>query len=127
MVRGLGSFFFQAEDGIRDTSVTGVQTCALPIYARDPVAVASEGVREAKLTGRDTVLVDTAGRLHIDDALVREIRAVVDAVSPGEVLFVADAMTGQDAVRAASGFAAVLPLTGVILTKTDGDARGGAA
>jgi signal recognition particle subunit SRP54 len=98
-----------------------------PENARDPVAVAREGVREAKLTGRDTVLVDTAGRLHIDEELMREIRTVVDAISPGEILFVADAMTGQDAVRSAAGFAAVLALTGVILTKTDGDARGGAA
>ena len=98
-----------------------------PDGARDPVEVAREGVKEARLTGRDTVLVDTAGRLHIDEDLMREIRSVVDAISPNEILFVADAMTGQDAVRSASGFAAVLPLTGVILTKTDGDARGGAA
>ena len=93
----------------------------------DPVEVAREGVNEAKLTGRDTVIVDTAGRLHLDEALMREVRAVADAVSPGETLFVADSMTGQDAVRSASGFAAVLPLSGIILTKTDGDARGGAA
>jgi signal recognition particle subunit SRP54 len=93
----------------------------------DPVLVAREGVNEAKLTGRDTVIVDTAGRLHLDEALMREVRAVVDAVLPGETLFVADAMTGQDAVRSAAGFAAALPLTGIILTKTDGDARGGAA
>jgi signal recognition particle subunit SRP54 len=98
-----------------------------PEGARDPVEVAREGVREAKLTGRDTVLVDTAGRLHIDEDLMREIRAVVEAISPRETLFVADAMTGQDAVRSASGFAAVIPLTGVVFTKTDGDARGGAA
>lgn len=94
---------------------------------RDPVAVAGEGVAEAKLTGRDTVIVDTAGRLHLDLDLMREVRAVVDAVQPGEILFVADSMTGQDAVRSASGFAAALPISGVILTKTDGDARGGAA
>jgi len=98
-----------------------------PGQRRDPVEVAREGVREAKLTGRDTVIVDTAGRLHIDEDLMREVRAVVDAVSPREILFVADSMTGQDAVRSASGFAAVLPLTGIVLTKTDGDARGGAA
>ena len=93
----------------------------------DPVEVAREGVAEAKMTGRDTVIVDTAGRLHLDEALMREVRAVVDAVLPGETLFVADSMTGQDAVRSASGFAAALPLSGIILTKTDGDARGGAA
>ena len=98
-----------------------------PEAAADPVAVAREGVQEAKLTGRDTVIVDTAGRLHIDEDLMREIRAVVGAIAPREILFVADAMTGQDAVRSASGFAESLPLTGVVLTKTDGDARGGAA
>jgi signal recognition particle subunit SRP54 len=93
----------------------------------DPVEVARESVNEAKTTGRDTVIIDTAGRLHLDEVLMREVRAVVDAVLPGETLFVADAMTGQDAVRSAAGFAAALPLTGIILTKTDGDARGGAA
>ena len=98
-----------------------------PAGRKDPVEVAREGVREAKLTGRDTVIVDTAGRLHIDEELMRQVREVVDAIDPREILFVADAMTGQDAVRSAAGFAAVLPLTGIILTKTDGDARGGAA
>jgi signal recognition particle subunit SRP54 len=98
-----------------------------PAGRTDPVAVAKDGLAEARLTGRDTVLVDTAGRLHLDDDLMREVRAVVDAVAPQEILFVADAMTGQDAVRSASGFAAALPLTGIVLTKTDGDARGGAA
>jgi signal recognition particle subunit SRP54 len=98
-----------------------------PGERKDAVAVAREGVAEAKLTGRDTVIVDTAGRLHLDEDLMREVRAVVDAIQPGEILFVADSMTGQDAVRSASGFAEVLPLSGVILTKTDGDARGGAA
>ena len=94
---------------------------------RDPVEVAREGVTEARLTGRDTVIVDTAGRLHLDEDLMNEVRAVTDAVRPGEILFVADAMTGQDAVRSAAGFAAALPLTGIVFTKADGDARGGAA
>ena len=93
----------------------------------DPVEVARAGVREARQTGRDTVIVDTAGRLHVDEELMAQIRAVVAAIEPQEVLFVADAMTGQDAVRSAAGFAEALPLTGIILTKTDGDARGGAA
>jgi len=93
----------------------------------DPVEVAREGVREARQTGRDTVIVDTAGRLHIDEVLMEQIRAVAAAVEPEEILFVADAMTGQDAVRSAAGFADALALTGIILTKTDGDARGGAA
>ena len=93
----------------------------------DPVEVAREGLREARQTGRDTVIVDTAGRLHIDEELMAQVRAITDAVQPQETLFVADAMTGQDAVKSAAGFAAALPLTGIILTKTDGDARGGAA
>lgn len=103
----------------------------IPVYEpgsrTDPVEVAREGVREAKQTGRDTVIVDTAGRLHIDEDLMREVQAVAAAVEPQEILFVADAMTGQDAVRSAAGFADALSLTGIILTKTDGDARGGAA
>ena len=93
----------------------------------DPVEVARAGVREARQTGRDTVIVDTAGRLHVDEELMAQIRAVAAAIEPQEILFVADAMTGQDAVRSAAGFAEALPLTGIILTKTDGDARGGAA
>jgi signal recognition particle subunit SRP54 len=91
------------------------------------VALAREGLREAKQTGRDTVIVDTAGRLHIDDELMAQVREVSAAVEPHEVLFVADSMTGQDAVKSAAGFAEALPLTGIVLTKTDGDARGGAA
>jgi signal recognition particle subunit SRP54 len=98
-----------------------------PGALKDPVEVAREGLREARQTGRDTLIVDTAGRLHLDDALMTEIRAIAAAVEPQEILFVADAMTGQDAVRSAAGFAEALALTGIILTKTDGDARGGAA
>ncbi len=124
-----------AADLSRPAAVSQLKTLGrqigVPVFSpedsRDPVALAREGVKEAKLTGRDTVLVDTAGRLHIDEELMREVRAVVETISPQETLFVADAMTGQDAVRSAAGFAAVLPLTGIILTKTDGDARGGAA
>jgi signal recognition particle subunit SRP54 len=124
-----------AADLARPAAVAQLQTLGrqigIPVFdpggKTDPVAVAREGLAEAKLTGRDTVLVDTAGRLHVDEDLMREVRAVVDAIAPQEILFVADAMTGQDAVRSASGFAAALPLTGIILTKTDGDARGGAA
>ena len=93
----------------------------------DPVEVAREGLHEARQTGRDTLIVDTAGRLHIDEELMAQVRAITAAVEPQEVLFVADAMTGQDAVKSAAGFAAALPLTGIVLTKTDGDARGGAA
>jgi signal recognition particle subunit SRP54 len=84
-------------------------------------------LREARETGRDTVLVDTAGRLHVDQALMEELRGLTEILSPDETLFVADAMTGQDAVKSAADFAGSLPLTGVILTKLDGDSRGGAA
>jgi signal recognition particle subunit SRP54 len=77
--------------------------------------------------GRDTVVFDTAGRLHVDEELMRELRHLIDQVTPSETLFVCDAMTGQDAVRSAYEFAQLLPLSGVILTKLDGDTRGGAA
>ncbi|HEY6221405.1 MAG TPA: signal recognition particle receptor subunit alpha, partial [Candidatus Eisenbacteria bacterium] len=122
-------------DLARPAAVAQVKTLGrqigIPVFdpgdRKDPVEVAREGVKEARLTGRDTVIVDTAGRLHIDEELMLQVRAVTDAIEPAEILFVADAMTGQDAVRSASGFAEVLPLTGIVLTKTDGDARGGAA
>lgn len=93
----------------------------------DVVAVARRVRRYAKERGHDTVIVDSAGRLHIDEALMEEIRQVSKFVEPVETLFVADAMTGQDAVKSAQEFARALTLTGVILTKLDGDSRGGAA
>ncbi len=89
--------------------------------------LAARAVREARERGHDTVVFDTAGRLHVDDALMTELRGVAERVQPDETLFVADAMTGQDAVKSAERFAADLALTGVILTKLDGDSRGGAA
>ncbi|HEY3204391.1 MAG TPA: signal recognition particle protein [Thermoanaerobaculia bacterium] len=124
-----------AADLARPAAVEQLETLGrqigVPVFGpgsrTDPVEVAREGVREAKQTGRDTVIVDTAGRLHVDEELMQQIRAVAAAIEPQEILFVADAMTGQDAVRSAAGFAEALPLTGIILTKTDGDARGGAA
>ncbi len=91
------------------------------------VDVGRRALRHARERGRDVVLIDTAGRLHVDQALMEEIRDLAQAVGPDEILYVADAMTGQDAVRSAQEFATVLPLTGVLLTKLDGDARGGAA
>ena len=105
----------------------------LPIYegapeqASDPFELARSGRREAVQTGRDTLLVDTAGRLHIDDELMNELHKLKELLNPTEILFVADAMTGQDAVRSAEEFHKRLGITGVILTKMDGDARGGAA
>ncbi|MBL8111342.1 MAG: signal recognition particle protein, partial [Acidobacteria bacterium] len=84
-------------------------------------------IKDAKLFGYDVAIVDTAGRLHVDEALMDEVAEIARIAEPEEILFVADAMTGQDAVRSAQAFATRLPLSGVILTKMDGDARGGAA
>jgi len=102
----------------------------LPVFHASgltPEEVARQGLAEAQRTGRDTVLVDTAGRLHIDQELMDELVRVRDAVAPDTTFLVCDAMTGQDAVRSAQAFQARLPLDGVILTKLDGDTRGGAA
>lgn len=92
-----------------------------------PLDLARGARREAEITGRDMVLIDTAGRLHIDEELMVELEELKNALHPAEILFVADAMTGQDAVRSAEEFHKRLGITGVILTKMDGDARGGAA
>ena len=92
-----------------------------------PLELARSARREAVQTGRDVLLVDTAGRQHIDDQLMQELHELKEALTPTEILFVADAMTGQDAVRSADEFHKRLGITGVILTKMDGDARGGAA
>ncbi|MRI34530.1 signal recognition particle protein [Endozoicomonas sp. OPT23] len=92
-----------------------------------PVDIATAAVQEAKLRHIDVVIVDTAGRLHIDEDMMTEIKDVHSAINPIETLFVVDAMTGQDAANTAKAFGDALPLTGVILTKADGDARGGAA
>jgi signal recognition particle subunit SRP54 len=93
----------------------------------EPVGRARDAVGIARDSGFDVLLVDTAGRIHLDPELMEELRQVVDATEPEEILFVADSMTGQDAVRSAEAFAEVVPVTGHILTKLDGDARGGAA
>ncbi|RJP23982.1 MAG: signal recognition particle protein [Deltaproteobacteria bacterium] len=93
----------------------------------DPVDICREAMRSAELAGHDTVLLDTAGRLHIDAPLMEELSRIKAAVDPAEILLVADAMTGQDAVNVAKAFHEKLGLTGVLLTKMDGDARGGAA
>ena len=95
--------------------------------SQKPVAIAEAAIREAKLKFIDVVIVDTAGRLHIDADMMDEIKALHAAVKPIETLFVVDAMTGQDAANTAKAFGEALPLTGVVLTKVDGDARGGAA
>jgi signal recognition particle subunit SRP54 len=104
----------------------------VPIYEgtaeeSQPLDLARSARREAMQAGRDVLLVDTAGRLHIDEALMKELHELKTALEPTEILFVADAMTGQDAVKTADEFHKQLGITGVILTKMDGDARGGAA
>jgi signal recognition particle subunit SRP54 len=94
---------------------------------QDPVDIANNAIDSARKQAQDVLIVDTAGRLHIDDEMMGEIKRLHDAVDPVETLFVVDSMTGQDAANTAKAFNDALPLTGVILTKTDGDARGGAA
>ncbi len=103
----------------------------VPIYMnleeKDPVKIAREGVHEAKAKGYDTVIVDTAGRLAVDEELMNEIAAIKEAIQPDDTLFVVDSMTGQDAVNTAKEFNERLDYEGVVLTKLDGDTRGGAA
>ncbi|PVX30902.1 signal recognition particle protein [Sphingomonas pokkalii] len=111
-------------------AVLGTQTevATLPIVAgQQPVEIARRALQSAKLQGFDVVMLDTAGRLHVDQALMDEMKAVADISRPQEILLVVDSLTGQDAVNVASNFSAQVPLTGVILTRMDGDARGGAA
>jgi signal recognition particle subunit SRP54 len=93
----------------------------------NPVDIAKAAIEHAKKHGNDLVFLDTAGRLHIDEALMQELQNIRDAVEPAEILLVVDAMTGQDAVNAATAFDEALGVTGVMLSKLDGDARGGAA
>lgn len=106
------------------------QKVNVPVFERgteNPVETAKLAIDEARRTLKDLVIIDTAGRLHIDDNMMDEIVAIKDAVDPAEILLVVDAMTGQDAVNVAKAFNDKLDITGVILTKLDGDARGGAA
>src|SRR5258708_27498371 len=98
-----------------------------PAGVMDPVTRAKGAVAEATTLGFDAVIVDTAGRLHIDDELMAELVAIKNVTQPSDLLFVADAMTGQDAIKSAGEFNAQIGVTGVVLTKMDGDARGGAA
>jgi len=107
------------------------QQVGVPVYvdreSTDPIAIAVAGVEEAKRSGHNVVIIDTAGRLAIDEPLMQEITAVKNATQPHEILFVVDSMTGQDAVNTAKTFNDRLDFTGVVLTKLDGDTRGGAA
>ncbi|MBO9575405.1 MAG: signal recognition particle protein [Sphingobium sp.] len=111
-------------------AVLGTQTdvATLPIVAgQQPVEIAKRAMQAAKLQGFDVLLLDTAGRLHVDQALMDEMKAVADVANPAEILLVVDSLTGQDAVNVAKSFTEQVPLTGVVLTRMDGDARGGAA
>lgn len=107
------------------------QQIEVPVYSdescKDPVKIAQKAIRQAKANGNDIVIVDTAGRLAVDEEMMREIAAIKAAINPTETLFVVDAMTGQDAVNTAKEFNERLDFDGVILTKLDGDTRGGAA
>ena len=114
---------------IEQLKVVGSQL-ELPVFEQgqgDPVKIAENAIRHARDYGNDMVFLDTAGRLHVDDNLMDELKRMKAAVRPNEILLVVDAMTGQDAVNAASAFDEALGIDGVILTKLDGDARGGAA
>ncbi len=124
-----------AADVYRPAAIDQLETLGrdlqVPVYAdrstTDVVKIAKAGVEQARRERDRVVIVDTAGRLQIDEDLMQELRRLKDAVQPDEILLVADGMTGQDAVRIAQGFDQALGVTGVILTKMDGDARGGAA
>ena len=107
---------------------TQTEVATLPIVAgQQPVEIARRALQAAKLQGYDVLLLDTAGRLHVDQALMDEMKAVADVARPQEILLVVDSLTGQDAVNVARNFSDQVPLTGVVLTRMDGDARGGAA
>ena len=114
---------------IKQLETVGAQL-DIPVFQMgqiDPVDIAKAGIEHAKKHGNDLVFLDTAGRLHIDEALMQELQNIKAAVEPAEILLVVDAMTGQDAVNAATAFDEALGVTGVMLSKLDGDARGGAA
>lgn len=107
---------------------TQAEVATLPIVAgQQPVDIARRALQSAKLQGYDVLMLDTAGRLHVDQALMDEMKAVADVARPAEILLVVDSLTGQDAVNVAQSFSEQVPLTGVVLTRMDGDARGGAA
>ncbi len=114
-----------------DQLVTLGSQIDVPVYhskeTNNPINLCNEAVRKAKVDARDIVILDTAGRLHIDDSLMTELKKIKENVSPKEVMLVVDAMTGQDAVNIAKNFEEQIGIDGIILTKMDGDARGGAA
>jgi len=107
------------------------ESIGVPVYfedgVKDPVAIAKHAIEQAVKTGKDVVIIDTAGRLAVDEEMMKEIESIKKAIDPQEILFVVDSMTGQDAVNTAKEFNDRLDFTGVVLTKLDGDTRGGAA
>ncbi|PWN05949.1 signal recognition particle protein [Rhodohalobacter mucosus] len=123
-----------AADVYRPAAINQLKTLAddigVPVYSieqKDPVRVAREAVSMAKSLALDTVIIDTAGRMHVDEQMMNEVAEIKKAVNPHEILFVVDAMTGQDAVNTAKAFNETIDFDGVVLTKMDGDTRGGAA
>ena len=122
-------------DVYRPAAIKQLETVASEVGAnffpssvdQDPVDIATAAIKEAKIQNNDVLIIDTAGRMHLDEEMMGEIKRLHAAVNPAETLFVVDSMTGQDAANTSKAFNEALPLTGVILTKTDGDARGGAA
>jgi signal recognition particle subunit SRP54 len=124
-----------AADVYRPAAIDQLQTLGkslnLPVFSLgpqgDPVDIAQKSLHEAHLRGNDLIIIDTAGRLHIDEVLINEVQRIAGNVSPAEILLVVDAMTGQDAVTVAKAFHEALPVSGLVMTKLDGDTRGGAA
>ena len=128
------SVLLAAADVYRPAAITQLQQVGkmvgVPVYeqgAGDPVVICQSAVEEAGASNTEVVILDTAGRLHVDGEMMSEVQEIAEAVSPHEILFIVDGMTGQDAVNSAVAFSAALKLTGTILTKLDGDSRGGAA
>jgi len=135
-LRSTGHFpLMVAADTYRPAAITQLEVLGrqlnMPVYSErgkvKPPAICKHALEDARARGSDIVLLDTAGRLQIDDGMMNELRAIRERVQPVEILLVADSMTGQEAVSIAQGFHEQVPLTGLILTKVDGDARGGAA
>ncbi|NOZ07843.1 MAG: signal recognition particle protein [FCB group bacterium] len=119
----------QRPAAIEQLKILGDQI-AVPVFAEsgtDPVSVIKSGLKSAETSDADTVIIDTAGRLHIDEELMTQLQNIIAVTAPHEVLYVADGMTGQDAVNSSKAFADAIKVTGIVLTKMDGDSRGGAA
>ena len=113
-----------------DQLITIGKSIDVDVYSEknnDPIAVVKNGLMEAKRQGKDIAVIDTAGRLHVDEDMMNQLKSIIEVSSPNEILFVADGMTGQDAVNSSKSFNEAIDITGIILTKMDGDSRGGAA